>query len=210
MRTSKKELFLLGMYVAFMVMANTLGTKITNLAGTRVSVGIFMMPFMFLITDIVGEVSGEERARLFVQVAEAMLVVLLGFTWLCIRMRPNATWGNQEAYVAVFGSTLRMTIASLISFIISQNLDVRLFFSLRKACNGRKLWIRNNVATIISQFIDTCIFEYLAFWHLSPKFTTAFVFSLVLPYWGFKVVFALCDTPFCYLGVRWLKKGYED
>ena len=117
MRTSKKELFLLGMYVAFMVMANTLGTKITNLAGIRVSVGIFMMPFMFLITDIVGEVSGEERARLFVQVTEAMLVVLLGFTWLCIRMRPNATWGNQEAYVAVFGSTLRMTIASLISFI---------------------------------------------------------------------------------------------
>lgn len=198
------------MYVAFMVMANTLGTKITNLAGIRVSVGIFMMPFMFLITDIVGEVSGEERATLFVQIAELMLVVLLGFTFLCIHMKPNATWGNQEAYVSVFGSTLRMTLASLLSFVISQRLDVMLFFRLRKATGGKKLWIRNNVATIVSQFIDTCIFEYLAFWHLTPKFTTAFVFSMVLPYWGFKVIFALLDTPFCYLGVRWLKKDFAQ
>lgn len=209
MRTSKKELLLLCAYVTFMVMANTLGTKITSLGGVRVSVGIFFMPFMFLITDIVGEVHGEERASLFVACSEIMLVLLLASTLLCIRLRPNETWDNQAAYESVFGSTLRMTIASLVSFFISQNLDVRLFFLLRKATRGGRLWIRNNVATIISQFVDTCVFEYLAFWHLTPKFTTAFVFSLVLPYWGFKVLFALCDTPFCYLGVRWLGKDAD-
>lgn len=207
MQTNKKELFLLGAYVGCMLMANTLGTKITSLGGIRVSVGIFFMPFMFLITDIVGEVHGKERAELFVRVSELLLVILILATLLCIHMPPNPTWGNQEAYVAVFGSTLRMTTASIISFMISQQLDVTLFFVIRRWTQGGKLWIRNNVATIISQFVDTCVFEYLAFWHLTPKFTTAFVFSLVLPYWGFKVIFALCDTPFCYWGVRWLKKG---
>ncbi|MFA6734188.1 MAG: VUT family protein, partial [Sphaerochaetaceae bacterium] len=61
MNTSKKEWFLLSLYVSFMVMANTLGGKITTLAGVRVSVGIFFMPVMFLITDIEGEVYGKER-----------------------------------------------------------------------------------------------------------------------------------------------------
>lgn len=207
MNTSKKEWFLLSLYVSFMVMANTLGGKITTLAGVRVSVGIFFMPVMFLITDIEGEVYGKERATLFVRSAELMLVFLFLFMALCIKLPPNKTWGMQEAYQSVFGSSLRMTLASLISFVISQNLDVRLFFRIRSWSHGKKLWVRNNVATIISQFVDTTVFMFLAFWRYNERYTAAFVFSLVLPYWAFKVVFALADTPFCYWGVRWLRKG---
>jgi len=206
MNTSKKEWFLLALYVTFMVMANTLGGKITTLFGVRVSVGIFFMPVMFLITDIEGEVCGEERATLFVKFAELMLVFLFLFMILCIKMPPNKTWGMQEAYVAVFGSSLRMTLASLISFVISQNLDVHLFFRIRKWCNGKNLWIRNNVATIISQFVDTTVFMFLAFYRYNERYTASFIFSLIIPYWIFKVFFALADTPFCYWGVRWLRK----
>ena len=206
MNTSKKEWFLLSLYVSFMVMANTLGGKITTLFGVRVSVGIFFMPVMFLITDIEGEVCGKERAILFVRFAELMLVFLFLFMILCIKLPPNKTWGMQQAYEEVFGSSLRMTLASLISFVISQNLDVRLFFRIRKWSKGNKLWIRNNVATIISQFVDTNVFMCLAFWRYNERYTAPFVFSLVIPYWILKVFFALADTPFCYWGVRWLKK----
>jgi uncharacterized integral membrane protein (TIGR00697 family) len=164
------------------------------------------MPVMFLITDIEGEVCGKERAILFVRFAELMLVFLFLFMVLCIKLPPNKTWGMQQAYEDVFGSSLRMTLASLISFVISQNLDVRLFFRIRKWSNGNKLWIRNNVATINSQFVDTNVFMFLAFWRYNERYTASFVFSLVIPYWIFKVFFALADTPFCYWGVRWLKK----
>ncbi|MFA5318721.1 MAG: queuosine precursor transporter [Patescibacteria group bacterium] len=70
---------------------------------------------------------------------------------------------------------------------------------------GKWLWLRNNASTIISQFIDTNVFMFIAFYNLTPKFTAAFVFSLVIPYYLFKVLFALLDTPFVYLGVKWLK-----
>lgn len=89
----QKEWFLLSLYVSFMVMANTLGGKITTLFGVRVSVGIFFMPVMFLITDIEGEVCGKERAILFVRFAELMLVFLFLFMILCIKLPPNKTWG---------------------------------------------------------------------------------------------------------------------
>ena len=102
--------------------------------------------------------------------------------------------------------SMRMSLASLISFSISQTVDVNIFLLFKKLSKGKRLWLRNNLSTITSQFIDTVIFMFIAFYQTTPKFTVAFVFSLIIPYWLFKVLFALLDTPFCYLGVKWLSK----
>jgi hypothetical protein len=92
-----------------------------------------------------------------------------------------------------------------VGFAVSQKLDVVLFAAIRRLTGEKHLWIRNNVATIICQFLDTVIFDFIAFWHLTPQYTVSFLFTLIIPYWLFKVLFALLDTPICYLGVRWLK-----
>ena len=200
----RKRDFLFALFVACMVMVNTLGTKITTIAGVRVSVGIFFVPVLFLVTDIVGEVFGRREASRFVNMATIMLVLLFVMMAVCIAVRPNEQWGMQEQYAQVFGSSIRMTIASLVSFVVAQQLDVFMFAFWGRITKGKHLWIRNNLSTIVSQLIDTTIFEFIAFWHLNDKFTTGYIFSLILPYWLFKVVFALLDTPLCYLGVWWL------
>ena len=206
LETQERKLdLLLGLFVGSMVLVNTVGSKITTLGGVRVSVGIFFMPLLFLITDIVGEVYGREKARSFVRVASGMLVFMFVMVYLCIQLPPNPTWGFQEQYANIFGSSLRMTFASVISFIISQSLDVAAFDFWKRKTSGKHLWLRNNASTMVSQFFDTSIFMFVAFYHMTPKFTTGFIFSLILPYWAFKVIFALIDTPFCYLGVRWLR-----
>ena len=209
-KVGRRRDFLFALFVASMVMVNTLGTKITTILGVRVSVGIFFVPVLFLITDIVGEVFGRKEASRFVNMATIMLVLLFAMIFLCIAVRPNETWGMQEEYAMIFGSSLRMTLASLVSFVVAQQIDVFMFSFWGKVTKGKYLWVRNNLSTIVSQFLDTTIFEFIAFWHLTPKFTASYVFSLILPYWLFKVVFALLDTPFCYLGVWWLsgEKGF--
>lgn len=193
------------LYITFMVLVNTIGSKIITLMGVRVSVGIFFMPVLFVATDIIGEVYGEKEARSFVNISLAMLVVMMAMTRLCIALVPNDNWPYQNEYSVIFGSSLRMTCASLISFAVSQKLDVVLFAFIKRITGEKHLWIRNNVATIICQFLDTVLFDFIAFWHLTEDYTVAFLFTLIIPYWLFKVVFALLDTPFCYLGVRWLK-----
>lgn len=201
----RKRDILYAFFIASMIIVNTLGTKITTIAGVRVSVGIFFMPVLFLVTDIVGEVYGAKEAQAFVNISTAMLVFLFVMMNICILVKPNESWSYQEEYKVVFGSSLRMTLASLVSFIVSQKLDVAMFDFWKKVTKGKHLWIRNNVSTITCQFIDTTIFEFIAFYKLTEKFTVPYIFSLILPYWSFKVIFALCDTPFCYLGVKWLK-----
>lgn len=203
---NKKELFLFALYITGMVLVNTVGSKIINLFGVRVSVGIFFMPVLFLVTDIVGEVKGHEHASLFVHYSIIMLVILFVTTALFVQVAPHPSWELQQAYRQIFGMSMRMSLASLVSFSISQTVDVNIFLLFKKLSKGKKLWLRNNLSTITSQFIDTVIFMFIAFYQTTPKFTVAFVFSLIIPYWLFKVVFALLDTPFCYLGVKWLSK----
>ncbi|MCR5760635.1 MAG: queuosine precursor transporter [Sphaerochaetaceae bacterium] len=200
-----KRDFLFALFIASMVIVNTLGSKITTILGVRVSVGIFLVPVLFLVTDIIGEVFGSKEAQHFVNTATIMLVFMFVLSFLFIKLSPNETWGLQKEYETIFGSSMRMTGASIISFVISQKLDVVLFSAWKKVTHGKHLWIRNNFSTIISQFIDTTIFDFIAFYHMTEKYTVSFVFSLIIPYWLFKVVFALLDTPFCYLGVKWMK-----
>lgn len=203
---NRKELFLFALYITGMIVVNTVGSKIISLFGVRVSVGIFFMPVLFLVTDIVGEVKGHEHATLFVRYSIIMLVILFAITGLFIRIAPHPSWNLQEQYQQVFGMSMRMSLASLVSFAVSQTVDVNIFLLFKKLTKDRMLWLRNNLSTITSQFIDTVIFMFIAFYHMTPTFTAAYVFSLIIPYWLFKVLFALIDTPFCYLGVQWLKK----
>lgn len=196
---------LLGLFIGCLILANILGTKITTIFGIRVSVGIFFIPALFLITDIIAEVHGRKKAQCFVYIAVLVLIVMWIMTYVCIKMPPNPTWEHQGIYEIIFGGSLRMIFASLIAFVLSQFHDVWAFSFLKKKTKGKYLWLRNNVSTIVSQLIDTTVFMFIAFYGISPKFNTLFIISLIIPYWLFKVGFAIIDTPLCYLGVKWLK-----
>ena len=74
-----KLYLLLGLYVGALYAANLLGGKLMPIGfGDRgLSVSIVTFPFLFLITDIVGEVYGKKKAQQFVQIGLITLVVLL-------------------------------------------------------------------------------------------------------------------------------------
>lgn len=205
-----KKMLLFALYLTSMVLVNTLGSKITTLGPVRASVGVFFMPILFLVTDIIGEVHGRKTSAQFVNLSTAMLVFMFAMIGLCIALPANPTWGLQESYATIFGSSMRMTAASIVSFFIAQHVDVLTFSAIKRLTKEKHLWIRNNASTIVSQFIDTTIFMFIAFFHMTERYTVPFIFSLIIPYWLFKVLFALLDTPLCYLGVWWMKKGEKE
>ena len=206
LNVEQKKQILLAIFIGSLVLVNTIGSKITSILGVRVSVGIFFLPVLFVITDIIGEVFGRKEGLFFVKIAIGYLIAMLALVFLCIKIKPDASYHFQKEYEVIFSSSLRMTFASIVSFIISQNFDVLAFDFIKKITQGKMLWLRNNVSTIISQFIDTTIFMFVAFYHMTPTFTTLYIFSLIFPYWVFKIILALLDTPICYLGVKWFSE----
>ena len=206
MKKDFKLHLLLGLFCGLLVGMNLLGGKITSLFGISVSVAIFMAPLAFLITDIVEEVYGRKVTQNFVWAGMATIIIMFLYTALFVILEPHARYSFNEEYKIIFGASLRMMIASVIAFFLAQTHDIWAFNFWKEKTKGRFLWLRNNLSTVVSQFIDSTVFMFIAFYALTPKFTMAFIFSLIIPYYLFKVLFAVLDTPFVYLGVKWLRK----
>ena len=68
--------------IGALILANTLGTKITSILGIRVSVGIFFVPILFLVTDIIAEVHGRKKAQSFVFIALIIMAIVLQYPLL--------------------------------------------------------------------------------------------------------------------------------
>lgn len=201
---------LLGIFVASLIAANLLGSKITEIFGVRTSVGIFALPIAFLVTDIVAEVYGKKRAQSFVITAFIANILVLLLTILAVKMPAHSFFEHDEAYNAIFSNSVRIILASMTAFLLSQLHDIWAFHFWKTKTKNKFLWLRNNLSTVVSQFIDTTIFMFIAFYQVSPKFTAAFIFSLIIPYWILKVAFAILDTPLVYLGVRLVRGNKND
>lgn len=195
-----------GLFISSLIAANLLGAKIAKLGFVDFSVGIFAYPITFLITDILEEVHGKEKVKQLIITGFFSLVFVLTLTYLSVSLPFAGRSLVQEEYTEVFGISLRIIIASIVAFLISQLHDVWAFNFWKEKTKGKYLWLRNNLSTIASQFLDTTIFMFVAFYGISPKFTVVYIFALILPYWILKIVVALFDTPLVYLGVSWLKK----
>lgn len=202
----RKTNLLQGLFVAALIASNLLGSKITEIGFVDFSVGIFAYPITFLITDVVEEVHDKSKVKEFVMVGFFSLIFVLGLTTLSVSMPFAERSLVQEEYTQVFEISLRIFLASITAFLISQLHDVWAFHFWKEKTKGKYLWLRNNLSTITSQFIDTTIFMFIAFYGISPKFDFAYTFSLIIPYWTLKMVVAFFDTPFVYLGVSWLRK----
>ena len=215
---AKTNLFL-GLFVASLIAANLIGSKITQIGFVHFSVGIFAYPLTFMITDVIEEVHGREKTKEFVWIGFISMVFVLLMTTLAVWLPfAERSYVQAEQYTRVFGISIRFFIASITAFILSQMHDIWAFNFWKEKTKGRFLWLRNNLSTMISQLIDTVIFMFIALYYLpfsfvpaalntSPKFNIAYMFVLIIPYWTLKVIIALFDTPFIYMGVKFLR-GY--
>ena len=189
-----------GLY-AFAVFGTLLGNiavcKCVDIFGLSTTAGNVLYASTFLVTDILSEKYGKKDAAKAVAYSFSIMVLWMLGTQLILMFEPNANDYINESLKVVFGLVPRITIASLIGFIVSQNLDVFLYhFIWNKTGNTKaKLWLRNNGSTLTSQAIDTVIFTTLAFWGVYP--TNVFLSILITTY-VFKAIVALLDTPFMY------------
>ena len=99
----------------------------------------------------------------------------------------------------LFGFNLRISIASAVMYYISNLADVYLFDKLKQATNGKHLWLRNNVSTVLCNCLENFFFIFLAFY---GNYDLKTVCSIALCTSAVELICALCDTPFLYLAKK--------
>jgi|TARA_B110000305_G_scaffold96275_1_gene108487 uncharacterized integral membrane protein (TIGR00697 family) len=172
------------------------------------SVGILPYPITFLITDLISEIYGKQKANQMVTVgifASIFSIIIISVADSVPAIADSPV--GDVLFSKVFGSTIIAVFASMITYLLAQFIDIRIYHFWKNLTNGRMLWLRNNFSTFFSQFVDTftitfllCLFEVLKW----DQFT-----GLLISGFLFKILIALIDTPFLYLGVYLFRKKFN-
>lgn len=127
----------------------------------------------------------------------AMIMFEFGIIQVALQV-PTASISpvGEEAFNTVFGASGRIIIGSLIAYGIGQLADIFLFHWLRGLTHGRHLWLRATGSTFGSQFLDTFIVLFVAFY---GPMTIQTIIAVTLFNYGYKFIVAILITPLIYL-----------
>lgn len=200
-----------GMYsltVFITIAANIEVVILVNAFGIEMTLGNMLFAGTFLATDILSEVHGKEAANKCVKIGilSSISMIVLTNIWLLYTPSPNDF--VHPAIVTVFSNTPRVLIASLVVYAICQVVDVKLYHMIWRLTGNseKRLWLRNNGATIISQALNSILFNFAAFYGTVDMST---MWSIIVASFGIFLVTSFCDTPILYIARKIAKnRGY--
>lgn len=199
-----------GLYASIVIsllLANLQGPKLTQIFGLQTSMGVILYSSIYFATDLLSERYGRREANRAVMIGFVVSIMIIIMTSISIMYLPSTNPKTahfasdiHEATKTLFNFTPRFVLGSLVAYFISQSFDVWIYHYIREKTQGRHLWLRNNLSTLISQAIDTTIYGLVVWWGVVDLSTAI---SLALAKYVFKVAIALLDTPFLYWARTW-------
>ncbi|HEY0030281.1 MAG TPA: queuosine precursor transporter [Bacteroidia bacterium] len=216
-RTKKELVFIIlaGIFITNAIVAELIGGKLIFMGPFVMSVGILPWPVVFLATDLINEYYGKSGVKKLSLITASLIAY--AFIILFFAMKVPAAQGisktevTDEQFNAVFGQSMWIIVGSIVAFLVSQFIDVSIFWLLRDKTGGKMIWLRSTGSTIISQLIDTFIVAGIGFW-LPGKVDTATFLNMALTGYIAKLIIAVALTPMIYVGHSAVKKyiGEEE
>lgn len=220
-------LVLSGIFISNALLAEMIGVKIFSLEellglppaqipvmGIRLdfnlSAGVVIWPVVFIISDIVNEYFGKGGVR-FLSILTAALIAyaFLGISittqlpaadfWVAIyKEKVTPPIDIDYAYNTVYRQGLGIIIGSLTAFLLGQLIDATVFALFKKRTGEKHIWLRATGSTVVSQFIDSFVVIYIAFYIFGPWSLKEVVSVGVINY-SYKFAIAIFTTPILYL-----------
>ncbi len=204
--TTKKNnllLVLMGIFLTNALLAEVIGVKIFSLEKTigiepvgwdilgltlsfDLTSGVILWPVVFIVSDVINEFYGKKGVRkisfltvFFICYAFVMLFIAASVVPAEFWVKLNGDMPINDAFSRIFAQSLGIIFGSLVAFLIGQILDVTAFQWLRRMTGEKYVWLRATGSTLISQFVDSFVVLFIAFYLLGQ------------PSWSFKQVLAV-------------------
>jgi uncharacterized integral membrane protein (TIGR00697 family) len=208
MRSYRHFYFIVGLFVAVLIVSNTASTKILDLGPFTFDGGTLLFPLAYIFGDILTEVYGYRNSRKVIWTGFACLAIAT-LTYYLVGLLPAAAdWTGQSAYMQILGVVPRIALASLIAYFAGEFSNSYVLAKMKLWTKGRLLWTRTIGSTIIGEFVDCLLFVVIAFYGLMPN---SLLVSILISNYVFKVAVEVIFTPVTYIVVNKLKKSeHED
>lgn len=187
----------------------------------NMSAGVLTWPVVFICTDLINEYFGLKVVKFLSFLCAALIVYVFLLLYFAIQLVPAAFWAQQElggvslnmnlAFQAILGQGMWIMSGSVCAFIASQLVDVVVFHRIRRLTAERHLWLRTTGSTVVSQFIDSFVVIFIAF-YLNPQYNWGWkmVAAIGLVNYAYKFVVAVVMTPLLYWIHNLIDKTFFD
>lgn len=190
---------LTGIFVTNALLAELIGGKLIQVAGFVMSLGVIQWPVVFITTDLVNEYFGIRGVRRLTFMTVGLIAYAFITLFACMQI---PAWENSpvkdEAFNMVFGQSMWIIVGSIVAFVVSQLIDVGVFWLFRAKTAGKHLWLRSTGSTVFSQLIDTFIVMGIGF-YLPGKLGLVDYVSASSNNYIYKLAIAVSMTPIIYL-----------
>ena len=216
-RSTKLFIILAGFFIANALIAELMGSKLFSLEQTfglkpvnltffnqpfsfNLTAGVLLWPVVFIMTDIINEYYGPKGVRFLSYFTIVLIVYAFIMFSGAIGLYPADFWAKNYyegvpdsnlAFSSIFGQSQSIIIASLFAFLVSQILDVYVFHRIKEFTGEKSIWLRATGSTLVSQFIDSFVVLFIAF-YIAPR-----IAGNIKP-WSFAQVMAICMGNYIY------------
>lgn len=186
--------------------------------GFNLTAGAVLWPVVFVMTDIINEYFGKKGVRFLSWMTVGLIIYAFVMVFLAIQLVPNEWWDTvsgtlsedpskhvshmNQAFNKIFGQGLWIIAGSVLAFLIGQMIDVLVFQRIKKSTGEKFLWLRATGSTLISQFIDSFVVLFIAF-YWGADWNLERVLAIGIVNYIYKFGMAILLTPVIYL-VHWL------
>lgn len=228
MKDKKSTLFyVLGsFFIANAILAEFIGVKIFSLEKTlnlnpvslsffgidnlsfNLTAGVLLWPVVFIMTDIINEYFGRRGVKFLSFTAAGLIAYAFLMVFFSVKLTPSDFWIEREttnglvnmelAFNTVFGQGLWIIVGSLTAFLIGQLVDVSVFHFVRKFTGSSMIWLRATGSTFVSQFIDSFVVLFIAF-YFGAGWDIKLVLAIGVVNYIYKFIIAIVLTPALYL-----------
>ena len=226
-KRNKLFTILAGIFITNALLAEMIGVKIFSAESTlglapahlnimgftmdfNLTAGAVIWPVVFITTDLINEYFGKPGVKRISYFTAFLIGYAFVVIFITMRLSPADFWidtNNKDAsgnpfnmdfaFNKIFGQGQRIIIGSLSAFLLGQLVDVFVFQQLRKVTGSKKLWLRATGSTLISQFIDSFVVLFIAFYGV---FTNDQIIAIGITNYIYKFTVAIALTPLIYLG----------
>ncbi|MFZ2905757.1 MAG: queuosine precursor transporter [Cyclobacteriaceae bacterium] len=218
---------LCGIFITNALLAEMIGVKIFSFEKTlgispanldilgfpmsfNLTAGVVIWPIVFITTDLINEYFGKPGVKRISYLTAGLIAYAFLVIFLTMILAPADFWidinntdpdGNtfniNYAFNKIFGQGQRIILGSLTAFIIGQLVDVFVFQKLKRVTGSKMLWLRATGSTLVSQFVDSFVVLFIAFYGL---FSNSQIIAIGITNYIYKFLVAISLTPVIYVG----------
>lgn len=163
-------LVLVVLFVSCLVISNILANQTLQVWRWSVDAGTLLFPITYVLSDVFSEVYGYKWSRRVAWMATGMNALFAVLVFISIKW-PHPEWFDASHFNLALGSSFRIVLASLVSYMIGDYVNDIVFRAMKKgtpmySMQGFKT--RAVISSICGQIVDSCIFVIAAFLFTMP------------------------------------------